>query len=205
MRRASPDQYVPQCGSLRRQLLAWLILGAGALLITALIVGAPLAQAKGIGVISVPLYQAFSHVCHQAPERSFFLAGNQFAVCSRCTGLYFGFAALVILYPLFTSLRRTQTPERKWLFIAAVPLAIDFGLGLFGVWDNTHWSRFITGALLGGTAVLYVMPALVQLSLRAKKHPFTAERTQLSELSTNIRPEGYAAAPSDYSAPERRI
>lgn len=138
----------------------WAALAAVALLIVLLIAGAPLAKANGFLVFSLPIYQAFSHLCHQLPDRSFFLAGYPLAVCARCTGAYFGFAAAVLGYPLIASLKSRHVPETKWLFIAAVPLAIDFMLGLTGLWENTHWSRFATGALLGGVAVLFVMPAL---------------------------------------------
>src|SRR5207248_6656955 len=63
-------------------------------------------------------------------------------------------------------LRQIEAPARKWLFIAAAPLAIDFTLGYVGIWNNTHFSRFATGALLGAVAVLYIMPGLIDLSLR---------------------------------------
>ena len=165
---APPNEYISQIGNDRRPFIVWSILCAGALLFVILILAAPVAKAQGVGVVYFPIYQAFSHVCHQLPERSFFLAGYPLAVCARCTGAYFGFAAAVISYPLITSLRSTHVPEMKWLFIAAVPLAIDFVLGLTGIWENTHWSRFATGALLGGAAVFFVMPALAELSLRLK-------------------------------------
>ena len=166
---APPGEYIPQYGKDRRPVIVWLILCAVSLFVAALILGAPIAKAQGVGVISIPTYQAFSHLCHQLPERSFFLAGYPLAVCARCTGAYFGFAAAVISYPFIRSLRNTQIPETKWLFIAAVPLAIDFALGLTGIWENTHWSRFVTGALLGGVAVFFVMPALAELSFRFRR------------------------------------
>jgi hypothetical protein len=34
-----------------------------------------------------------------------------------------------------------------------MPLAIDWALGFFGFWSNTHVSRFTTGALLGAVSV----------------------------------------------------
>ncbi|HEU4479653.1 MAG TPA: DUF2085 domain-containing protein, partial [Pyrinomonadaceae bacterium] len=150
------------------------------------------------------LYQAFSYACHQQPERSFFIAGLPFAVCARCTGLYIGFALAAVLYPLLTWLRRTNPPERKWLFLAVGPLAIDFGLGLLGIWHNTHTSRFLTGALLGAVVVFYVMPALVELSQRFRTRqspPGRTGRPGNRELLTT-QP---ASAASDYSAPLRRI
>jgi len=134
------------------------------LALVALIVGAPLAQANAHPVFASSIYKVFSFVCHQIPERSFHLAGHQFAVCSRCTGLYAGFAVATLIYPLAHSLTRTDTPRRRWLILAAVPLLIDFSLTYFGVWSNTHLTRFSTGALLGSVAVFYVMPGLVELS-----------------------------------------
>ncbi len=135
-----------------------------ALALVAMIVGAPWAQANGHPAFALTIYKAFSFVCHQIPERSFHLAGHQFAVCSRCTGLYSGFAAAALVYPLARSLTRTDTPRRLWLILAAVPLLIDFSLTYFGVWSNTHLTRFLTGALLGAVAVFYVVPGLVELS-----------------------------------------
>ncbi len=85
-------------------------------------------------------------------------------MCARCFGLYAGFAAGVMLYPLVRSLGKRDTPARAWLIIAAVPTTVDFALGFFGLWENTHLSRSVTGALLGAVAALYVVPGLVDVS-----------------------------------------
>jgi len=163
---ASPADYVPQFSSDHRPVWTWLLVSAVCLSILSLIIGAPLAQAHGHQVTALAIYGAFSHLCHQIPDRSFFIAEHQFAVCARCTGLYAGFTVATLGYPLLRSMRRTDTPERKWLFLAAAPLAVDFALGYFGIWENTHLSRFVTGALLGSVAVLYVMPGFIDLSLK---------------------------------------
>ena len=146
------------------QWIVWALTAGFGLTIIGAIVGAPLAQANGHPAFAATIYKAFSFVCHQIPERSFHLAGHQFAVCSRCTGLYSGFAVAALVYPLARSLKRTDAPRRRWLFLAAVPLLIDFSLTYFGIWSNTHFTRFSTGALLGAVAVFYVMPGLVELS-----------------------------------------
>ena len=148
----------------RRAMTVWVGTCAIALTIVGLIVVAPLAQAHGHPAFAAVIYKAFSFVCHQIPERSFHLAGHQFAVCSRCTGLYAGFAVAALVYPLARPLRRTDTPSRLWLILATLPLAIDFALGYFSIWQNTHLSRFLTGALLSSVAVFYVMPGLIDLS-----------------------------------------
>lgn len=200
---APPTQYSSQTGSLRRPLLMWFIAAAGSLALMALIIGAPIALHAGQQFWGLTLHRAFSYVCHQNPERSFFIARHQFAVCSRCTGLYAGFALATVLYPLVRSLRRTEAPDRKWLFIAAAPLAIDFTLTFLGIWENTHSSRVITGALLGAVSVFYVMPGLMDLSLRS----WRAKRKDSSRTTANSTSpaEMSSATASDYSAPHRRI
>src|SRR6266550_6143693 len=199
------NQYVPQMGSVRRPLIMWFIVAAGSVAVMSLIIGAPLALKAGHPFWGQAIYRAFSYVCHQIPERSFFIAEHQFAVCARCTGLYAGFTLATIVYPLVRSLRQVEAPPRKWLFLAAAPLAIDFTLGYFGIWENTHSSRFATGALLGAVAVFYVMPGLMDLSLR--------EWGTKKKVSTVVPPgqvppapvfsQSSATAPSDYSAPHR--
>lgn len=144
--------------------VTWALTATIALALVATIVGAPLAQSTGHAGFAATIYKVFSFVCHQIPERSFHLAGHQFAVCSRCTGLYTGFAVAALIYPLARSLTRTDTPRRRWLILAAVPLLIDFSLTYFGVWSNTFLTRFSSGALLGAVAVFYVMPGLVELA-----------------------------------------
>lgn len=189
---------------IKNPLIVWSILAVGAVLACGLIVAAPVAAANGHDSIAVTIYAGFSKVCHQLSERSFFLAGHPLAVCSRCTGLYAGFTAAFLLYPLAISLRRTYAPERKWLFWAAAPMAVDVGVQLLGIWENTHSSRFFTGALLGAVSVFYVMPGIVDLALRIPS-PSSISGNNRPLTTTTGAMANIAAAPSDYSAPERRI
>ena len=195
-------QYVPQTGSLLKPIATWVIVLAFALVICFLIIAAPLALGGGHPSIAYNIYLPFSYLCHQLPSRSFYIAEHPFAVCSRCTGIYTGFLLGVILYPLFKSFRSTETPPRKWLFLAALPLAIDFCLEFFGVWRNTHSSRFFTGALLGMVVVFYVLPGLIELSFRQRAS--SAARSE-PKLTTGKLLTQTSSAPTDYSAPERRI
>ena len=146
--------------------LPWLVWGGAVVLVLVwmgAIVGAPVALAHGYGGMAMVIYKGFSPLCHQISERSFHVEGHAFAVCARCTGIYAGFAAGLIFYPLIRSLTRTDTPARKWLFVAVVPLFLDWLLGLTGIWANTHLSRFLTGAILGGVCALFVVPGLMDL------------------------------------------
>jgi hypothetical protein len=61
-------------------------------------------------LLALLVYAIGSAVCHQLPERSFYLWGRQLPVCARCTGLYAGaaFAALLV----WSSLRlRVSVPS----------------------------------------------------------------------------------------------
>jgi uncharacterized membrane protein len=193
-------EYMPQVVPTRRPLVFWLASAAFVALIVSLIVIAPVAAASGHSEIAEGIYRGFGIFCHQRPDRSYFIEGHKLAVCSRCTGLYAGFAFTLLIYPLLRSLRNVSTPPRKVLFLAAVPLLIDFSLTFFGVWENTHTSRLLTGVLLGSVAVFYVMPGIADLSLRGLRLSAPPRPT-----FTLASPESIATAPSDYSAPERRI
>ena len=198
--------YVTQSTPNRRPLLMWLVVAFGSAASIGLILGAPLALKTGWPFLGLTLYRSFSNLCHQIPERSFFIAGHPFAVCSRCFGLYAGFATAVIFYPLVKSLRAIETPARKWLIVAAVPMAIDFSIEFLGLGHNTHFSRFSTGALVGAVAVFYIVPGLMELSLREWRWNKTRSIAKPpSERPAEVLSGNVASAPSDYSAPHRRI
>lgn len=57
------------------------------------------------------IFAAGSVICHQLPERSFFLDGRQLPVCARCTGLYLSGAAGLAAWLVVKLLRgwRPQT------------------------------------------------------------------------------------------------
>jgi uncharacterized membrane protein len=162
--------YVPQCGpawivARRRAFLAWSIVMLCALLLLGLIVAAPWANAHGYDAFALTLYRGFGYVCHQIPARSFQFEGHPFAVCARCTGIYAGFAFGLALYPLrVRSWQRSLMPSRIWLFIATGPIVIDFALGFFGIWENTHFSRLLTGAFFGTICAFFIVPAVIDIS-----------------------------------------
>jgi uncharacterized membrane protein len=163
--------------------------------------------AHGHEVLGQTIYQGFSSVCHQIPERSFTIAGHSFAVCARCTGLYAGLTAGILFYPLVRSLRSTETPARLWLFIAAAPTALDFFLGFAGIWPNTHLSRVVTGALLGAVAALFIVPGLLDFSRMNWRRSFargSARRDTERQLAAAAA-GSEKSAPSDYSCPSNRI
>jgi len=57
------------------------------------------------------------------------------------------------------------------LALAVLPTTVDFALGFFGIWENTHWSRFLTALLAGAGAAFYIVPGLVDLGLARVRRP----------------------------------
>lgn len=135
------------------------------LALTALFVGsifaAPWLLTHGHEFLARVVYVAFQPACHQRPERSFWLFGAPLAVCSRCTAIYAGTLAGFVLAPLAGRALRPAAPRLLWLVLAAAPAALDFGLGLLGVVENTFASRTVTGLLLGSAVAFYIVTALV--------------------------------------------
>ncbi len=92
------------------------------------------------------LYRAMMSICgllcHQRPDRSFFIRGRQFPVCARCTGVYIGeFAALL-------SYRFIKPPAALCIVFCAVMLA-DWLIQFFKIRESTNFRRLITGLLCG--------------------------------------------------------
>lgn len=142
----------------------WVAISTVVLVWAALILTAPLFLANGLANLSTPLYTFFSFICHQMPERSLHIDGHPMAVCSRCSGVYFGLLAGVLVYPLWRQIDEVVPIPRFWLFLSLIPVAIDWSLTAFGVWENTHFSRFLTGSILGIACATFIVPAVVEIT-----------------------------------------
>ena len=138
----------------------WLITAGVVATWVAVIIAAPLLDAN----FSSPIYHFFSYICHQIPNRSLHLAGHQLAVCTRCSGVYFGLLAGIIAYPLWRPIDEIEPIPRFWLFLSLIPITIDWALKEFGIWNNTHTSRIITGLILGFACATFIVPALVEIT-----------------------------------------
>lgn len=137
------------------------LLVAGVWLFT--ILAPPVLHLLGFSSAAASIFGFFGNICHQLPERSFFLCEFQFGVCSRCFGVYFGLSAGILTYPLWRAVDDIEPLPRIWLFASIVPLAVDWSLTAFGIWQNNHFTRFTTGLILGFGCAVYIVPALVEI------------------------------------------
>lgn len=130
----------------------------------ALLVSAPLLPG-GAGAI---LYGLGSLICHQIPERSFYLAGFQLPVCARCLGIYVGAAcgAAFVLMRLgaLANLLPTTSARWRWLAVAAAaPTMVTVALEAAGAWYPSNVTRAAAGFPLGGIVAFVVVSALATL------------------------------------------
>lgn len=148
----------------RQAIIVWLVgLSVVGIWVAAIIV-APLARFNGFSALSSTLYGFFSLICHQISERSFHVAGEPFGVCSRCFGVYFGLLFGYAIYPLWRNIDDIEPLPRIWLFLSLIPITIDWSLTIFGFWENTQVSRFVTGLILGLACATFIVPAVVEIS-----------------------------------------
>lgn len=162
----SIENYQPLAMGEKLRKQAWKVWTISALVVflwVFLIVMAPIAQTFELTRISAALYNFFSYLCHQQAERSFHFHEHHFAVCARCFGVYFGLFGGFLIYPTIRKIEEIEPLPRFWLFLALIPIGIDWSLGIFNIWENTHWSRFLTGGILGIACAVFIVPALVEL------------------------------------------
>ena len=119
---------------------AWSLLGI-------LSLGAPILASRAYYGTASCIYLVFSKVCHQMPDRSFFIAGFPLAICHRCSGMYLGF----ILGSLFRNPFLQQSPgvRRMYILASIIPLAVDVALPFAGIGTGSPISRFLTGLFFG--------------------------------------------------------
>jgi uncharacterized membrane protein len=148
----------------RKARLSWGVITALALSWIVLIISAPIAKSGGFDGFSNSVYGFFSYLCHQMSWRSYHVGEYPMAVCARCFGFYGGFLLGLIIYPLFRPLHNTEPFSRVWLFLALIPMGVDWSLEYFGIWNNTHFTRLFSGLILGAACAFFIVPALVEIN-----------------------------------------
>lgn len=139
---------------LSRSIRYWLLLSA-TLAWLFMIFYAPWARAHE-SMISFLIYKFFSSICHQLPERSFYLWGFPLAVCARCLGIYLGFGLALIVFPLFPSGCRILLMKPRLILLFVIPMGADL------LWTNTLISRLVTGAIAAAPVSFFVWLAFEQ-------------------------------------------
>ena len=104
-------------------------------------------------------------VCHQIPERSFHLLGEPIAACHRCTGLYLGFTAGVLIWPWMPALAEKLAANPRMVAVCFVPLLVDWLVPV-----NTPVSRFATGIVASFPVALLPLLAFAHWAAESNPH-----------------------------------
>jgi uncharacterized membrane protein len=124
---------------------------------------APLLNATGFHLPAKIIFLIYRPTCHQLPERSFWVAGHQVAICARCSSIYVSFWVIGMTYALWATIYPSRIPAWKapplWAIgVAAIPLGLDGITQLFGFRTSTNLLRMITGSLVGATTAAVIYP-----------------------------------------------
>lgn len=112
---------------------------------------APVLLAQGLAQPASLLYSAYGHVCHQAPERSFFILGQKVAYCQRDTAVYLSVLAAGLAYSFVR--HRVRSLDWRLYCLLVCPMAVDGLTQLLG-WRESTWElRSLTGVLFGVASV----------------------------------------------------
>ncbi len=134
---------------------------AGTILWCAAILVAPLLAASS-SPLAEYVYRFFQPICHQRPERSFFVLGEQLGVCVRCSSMYFGFLVGVLLYPHTHGLGTVRIPARSVLALALLPIVFEVAAEWVGLYASTVLTRTITGGVFGYVVSLVLLPTAIE-------------------------------------------
>ncbi|MEJ7733975.1 MAG: DUF2085 domain-containing protein [Polyangiaceae bacterium] len=127
-----------------RRSAAWFA-RAGFASISVWIAATMVAAAAGWTVVAAALEAPWLFVCHRIPERTLSIVGTPMPLCSRCAGIWLGISVAGALAwpPLPLRVLRVVVPVAGLLMIVDV-IAQDHGW--HPLW---HWTRMLTGLLLG--------------------------------------------------------
>lgn len=163
-------------------LARWLWFLSGLLFIYAVVPWlSPLARAAGLDWLGQILFLIYLPLCHQYPDRSFFVYGYQVAFCHRDVAIY---TTLFAGGPLFWLVREHLKPL-SWRIggLLLLPIVLDGGSHLLedvlqiGLRSGDHsvgsinfWLRMITGVLFAIVMIWLVYPR-VDRDLRVAQMP----------------------------------
>lgn len=118
----------------------------------------PYLASQGFTGLSGVFHSFFGLICHQLPGHSFHLAGEQMALCQRCTAMYVASFLVGIAYVFIRN--RLDPLGFRGLLLLSAPMAVDGLTQLFGLRESTWELRLITGSLFAFGVMWFALPRL---------------------------------------------
>lgn len=155
-------------GALTFLQLHWLALVNGALIVFIGIAAlAPIGYSLGLTGPSAEVFTIYRFFCGQTPSHSFYIAGYQMCLCSRCLAIYSSLLAFGLLLALIRHTPRhgfIRPISWKLWVVGMVPMALDGGTQLFGLHESNLFLRLLTGAIFGVMTAWFILPQIEESS-----------------------------------------
>lgn len=150
----------------------WLAIFNGAL---ALFIGvaaiAPVGYALGFTGPSAAVFDVYRLFCGQVPSHSFYIAGYQMCLCSRCLAIYSALLVGGLILVMFRHRAVIRPISWKFWALGMLPMALDGGTQLFGYHESNVYLRLLTGAIFGLMTAWFVLPQIEETSPRPAMAP----------------------------------
>ncbi len=101
------------------------------------------------------LKMSYGRVCHQHLDKSFFVNGSFFLVCSRCTGIYVG--SFIGLVTLLLPVKKYISSTFYYFVFFLVILLVDVITNNFIFASYNKTTAFFTGYLFSFFAVYFII------------------------------------------------
>ncbi|RIK45186.1 MAG: hypothetical protein DCC58_07235 [Chloroflexi bacterium] len=121
---------------------------------------APILEASGRHRTADVIYFVYGFVCHQRPERSLHIHGEQMAFCARDLAITGTFLLALIIAAVLPVVRRVQPGSFIMASVASLPMAVDGFSQLFGLRESNLELRLLTGALFSLGWAWFAIPRL---------------------------------------------
>jgi uncharacterized membrane protein len=143
---------------------------------------APALVAWGHSGLARPIYTFNGLFCHQRDDRSFAVLGEKMACCQRCAAIYGSIMLFGLIFALVRG--RVRRPHLTEVALLSMPVVVDGGAQLAGLWESTPGTRVLSGTFLGVAVCWLLLPYL--------EAGFARMRAQLETLFARLVAEGRA-------------
>lgn len=128
---------------------------------------APVGYALGFTGPSNTVFDVYRFFCGQVPSHSFYIAGYQMCLCSRCLAIYSSLLAGGLILAMFRYRRTIRPISWKFWVLGMVPMALDGGTQLFGWHESNVYLRLLTGVIFGLMTAWFILPQIEESSADA--------------------------------------
>ena len=104
-------------------------------------------------------------ICHQRPDRSFFIFGKKLPLCARCLGLYLSFfiGVIIAIFNINWLINFKAYQIILFLVICIIPLLIDGFTQLHKLRKSNNVLRLITGLITGFSSSIFLIYMICKL------------------------------------------